>query len=203
MSASAVPHMPSAKGLLLRLIASAVVGTLIVVAVVLPAEYHLDPTGFGRLTGLINMSAPPTEVEKNTAPAAEAGSAPEPVLPKNAWFYPEEFHSNEIDIALKPDGELEYKVFMKTAGTMVYSWSANQGKVYYDFHGEPTSDPQNATRYREEQDGAATAHGGFIAPFDGIHGWYFLNLTNQPQVVKLKVSGFYQLRQHPAATVIR
>ena len=187
------PQMPSAKGLLLRLLIAAVIGAVIVVGAVLPAEYHVDPTGFGRISGLLAMSAPP-KVEANKAPDAEPSSAPEPVLAKNAWFYPGEFRSDTIKIPLKPDGELEWKVLMKTGGVMVYSWSTDQGKVYYDFHGEPSNDPKHAKRYREEQE-AETSHGGFVAPFEGIHGWFFLNLTDKPQVVTVKLSGYYQLRE--------
>ena len=191
MSSPAQPQMPSAKGLLTRLLLAAVIGAVIVMAVVLPAEYNMDPTGFGRITGLAEMSAPPGK-DANKAPSAEAVQEPA-ILMKNAWFFPESFRTDTIQIPLKPDGELEWKVLMKTGGTMVYSWSTNQGKVYYDFHGEPLDNPKGSKRYREEQE-AETSHGSLIAPFEGIHGWYLLNLTDKPQIVTVKLAGFYQLR---------
>jgi hypothetical protein len=36
-------------------------------------------------------------------------------------------------------------------------------------------------------------HGSLVAPFDGIHGWYYRNDTDMPIVVRLTVSGFYEL----------
>jgi hypothetical protein len=32
-----------------------------------------------------------------------------------------------------------------------------------------------------------------VAPFDGIHGWYFQNQSDKKVVVHLKLSGFYEL----------
>jgi hypothetical protein len=192
MADPAIPQMPSAKGLLARLLISAVVGGIIVMGAVLPAEFHLDPTGFGRISGLLALSGPAGPPVVNKAPEADPATGPEPKLPKNAWFFPGEFRSDTIKIPLKPDGELEYKVQMKPGGVLVYSWETDQGMAYYDFHGEPTNDPKNATRYREEQE-VKNSHGGFVAPFEGIHGWYWLNLTGKTQVITLKMSGYYQL----------
>jgi hypothetical protein len=30
-----------------------------------------------------------------------------------------------------------------------------------------------------------------VAPVEGIHGWFWLNLTGEPLTVTLKISGFY------------
>ena len=190
------PQMPSASGLLLRLGIAAVVGTAIVFCVVLPAEYRKDPTGIGRLTGLIALATPTVAKPAQTGePAPDAAPAPANGVPStNAWFYPTEFRSDTVKIKLGPDGELEYKVAMKPGAALVYSWSVDQGTVYYDFHGEPFSDPKNATRYREEQENTKSS-GAFVAPFDGIHGWFWLNLTDKPQVITLKMSGFYELHK--------
>ncbi|MHB0975236.1 MAG: hypothetical protein ACYCY2_13730 [Acidithiobacillus ferriphilus] len=44
---------------------------------------------------------------------------------------------------------------------------------------------------------AAPRQGAFVAPFDETHGWYWRNRGDQPVVVKLKVSGFYQTLYRP------
>jgi hypothetical protein len=31
-----------------------------------------------------------------------------------------------------------------------------------------------------------------VAPFDGEHGWYWLNLSEQPVTIKLTVNGFHE-----------
>jgi len=41
-----------------------------------------------------------------------------------------------------------------------------------DFHGEPSNDPKQATRDREEQKNTKP-NGAFVAPFEAIHGWFW------------------------------
>jgi hypothetical protein len=186
-------EMPSRGGLLLRLGVAALVGFVLTVCVVMPAEYRKDPTGFGKLTGLIALSSP--TVAKPVEPAADAKAPAADLAPsKNAWFYPTEYRTDTVKIPLGPDGEIEYKVAMKAGESMVYSWSVDRESVYYDFHGEPSNDPKHATRYREEQENTK-GNGTFVAPFEGIHGWFWLNLSGKPIVVTLKMSGFYQLHK--------
>ena len=43
---------------------------------------------------------------------------------------------------------------------------------------------------RPDRDGA---NGALTAPFDGIHGWYFQNQSGNPDIVRVKISGFYEL----------
>ena len=185
-------QMPSVGGLLLRVAIAALVGAVLTVCVIMPAEYRKDPTGFGKLTGLIALSTP--TVAKPAEPAADGKATTTPALTTNAWFYPTEYRTDTVKIPLGPDGELEYKVAMKAGEAMVYSWSVDRESVYYDFHGEPSNDPKHATRYREEQENTKS-NGAFVAPFEGIHGWFWLNLSGKPIVVTLKMSGFYQLHK--------
>jgi hypothetical protein len=187
-------QMPSRGGLLTRVAIAAVVGAVLTVCVIMPAEYRKDPTGFGKLTGLIALATP--TVAKPAAESAPAdGKATTVSAPTtNAWFYPTEYRTDTVKIPLGPDGELEYKVAMKAGEGMVYSWSVDHESVYFDFHGEPTNDPKHAQRYREEQENTKS-NGAFVAPFEGIHGWFWLNLSGKPIVITLKMSGFYQLHK--------
>ena len=198
------PHMPSRGGLLLRLGIAAAVGAFIVFCVVLPAEYRYDPTGFGRLTGLLELTKPRVTEPSDEAAAGAASADPTdaapaefpeaaglPRNPKANKTYASEFHSDTVKIPIGPDGELEYKLKMKTGETVVYSWKVDRGSVYYDFHGQP-EDPDKSQSYKEVQE-ATSDNGAFVAPFDGIHGWYLLNLTGEPLVVTLNVAGYYEL----------
>lgn len=187
-------QMPSAGGLLLRVAIAAAVGAVLTVCVIMPAEYRKDPTGFGKLTGLIALSTPTVAKEPADAAPAAGKATTTPALTTNAWFYPTEYRTDTIKIPLGPDGELEYKVAMKAGEAMVYSWAVDKESVYFDFHGEPSNDPKHATRYREEQENTKSS-GAFVAPFEGIHGWFWLNLSGKPIVVTLKMSGFYQLHK--------
>ncbi|MEO5922573.1 MAG: hypothetical protein ABIR70_01985 [Bryobacteraceae bacterium] len=183
--------MPNRSGLLTRLLIAAVIGAVIVVCVVMPAEYRKDPTGFGRLTGLLELSSPHVVTPAPT-PAVDADAAPAPDANSASFshLYETPFRTETIQIPIGPDGELEYKVNMKAGQSMIYSWSVNKGAVYYDFHGE-AADPTKGQKYNEVQE-TKSANGAFTAPFDGKHGWYWLNVTGENIVVTLKVTGFYE-----------
>jgi len=198
---------PSRRGLLTRLLASLLVAAVIVVCFILPAEYHRDPTGVGKLTGLMALSAPPpmdkpasSSLDLIAAPNTSdipgsadspAGAAPAGSPGNPARFYGATFRSDEIQIPLKPDEELEYKVRLRPGGTLIYSWSTSKGMVYYDFHGEP-ADPKKSQSYATGVTNRLS--GSLIAPFAGIHGWFLQNQEGDPIVVTLKMSGFYELR---------
>lgn len=185
------------KPALLKRVAWALLAAIvIVVLIVLPAEYGLDPTGFGRLTGLAAMSSQ-NQTLQTAAPKAEgAGETPA----RLAFNSNVPFRTDTIEIPLAAEGEegyeLEYKVKMKAGRTLVYSW-ATTSNVYYDFHGEDETKPKPKPRvisYRIEDD-AMQSHGSLTAPFDGIHGWYFQNHDIKPIRIILKLSGFYELHE--------
>jgi hypothetical protein len=178
--------MPGPGGLLLRTAIAAAVGAFVVFCVVLPAEYRMDPTGFGRLTGLLDLSTP--RVTKADTPAAAPTTAPSL---QNAWFFPTAYKTDTIRIPIGGDGEVEYKIKMKAGQALVYSWQSDSGNVYYDFHGEPLNNPKGSQTYKKDEE-LTSANGAFVAPFDGIHGWYWLNLTAKPIKITLKISGFYE-----------
>ena len=140
----AAMQMPSRGGLLIRLGVSFVVAAVIVFCAVLPAEYHRDPTGVGKLTGLMAMSQPaPVDAPADSKLAAVTAAG----APARSYQLP--FRSDEVTIPMKPDGELEYKVKMQPGGTLVYSWAADHGTVYYDFHGEKPYGPRSCAELRD------------------------------------------------------
>lgn len=171
--------------------------TLIVVGAVLPAEFHRDPLGFGKVSGLLQLSRP-REI-KVTLPASQNAAAP-------ARFYAQELRKDSITIPLAAAGdqerpyELEWKVRMKAGDTLVYSWSvaAPDNEFYFDFHGQ--SDPTPDVRVLSYREGLGNRSNGVMtAQFDGIHGWFLQNQSVSPVVVRLELSGFYQMRADPYA----
>ena len=42
-------------------------------------------------------------------------------------------------------------------------------------------------------DSAAEGQGSLAAPFDGIHGWYFNNESDNDIVLDIEIVGFYEL----------
>ncbi len=57
---------PSASNLVKATIATVVLAIVLLVLVVLPAEYGIDPTGFGELTGLSDFAEEPYETVEIT-----------------------------------------------------------------------------------------------------------------------------------------
>lgn len=166
---------------------------LIVLGVILPAEFNRDPLGVGRLSGLSRLWAP-DEVEVD---ARSGGAA-------RAREYAAPFRTDVVEIPLGGflDGveksELEYKVKMAKDATLIYAWevvgSADARDFHYDQHGHTTpaaGQPMTVATYRQafglRQQGALTA------PFDGIQGWQFSNSSEKPVVVRLRLAGFYEL----------
>jgi len=170
-----------------------VVASVAMFGAILPAEFNMDPLGIGKATGLSRLWAPP-EVAFD---ASKAGTGP------LAREYEIGFRTDTIEIPLRSGddrtrgNELEYKVRMKKDATLIYEWSvadvANPEEFYYDFHGQTVVEGPDVTVATYKQATATSAKGALTAPFDGVHGWYLQNQSEKPVVVKIKISGFYEL----------
>jgi hypothetical protein len=182
------------KGRLIALtIGGLLVATVVVFGAILPAEFNMDPLGIGKATGLSRLWAPP-EVAFDASKTASGPLARE---------YEVGFRSDTIEIPLRSGddrtrgNELEYKVRMKKDATLVYEWSVadlpNPEEFYYDFHGHTVVEGQAMTVATYKQATGVGAKGALTAPFEGVHGWYLQNQSEKPVVVKIKLSGFYDL----------
>lgn len=188
----------------------AVVGAaVLLVTVVLPAEFGIDPTGFGRLTGISTLSeTAPTPARDfgqtmifNIAEYDPTAEKIEQSIQGLIQLEDEPFRTETIDLKIEDFGEIEHKFIMPTDTTLIYSWEVLEAKgdgVYYEFHGHPSSD--DAPNYPEGFEQAyskgegTTQSGSFTTPFPGYHGWYLMNLEEGPITVRLKVSGYW--REH-------
>ena len=194
---------PSGKRLAWSALAAAAVAALVLVIAVLPAEYGIDPTGAGRALGLDKLRAPPTrtiEVKDvlggnervREVEIPEAG-APTP-LPNPAVHQAEDrpIQTRTVTLTLPVNGETEVKAIMRESKVILYSWQSDGGVVYTDLHGhDPAVGGEFFVRYREDQDGVTGSTGSLVAPFDGEHGWYWLNINDKPVTITLTVTGFF------------
>ena len=86
---------------------------------------------------------------------------------------------------------------MKEGGALVYSWTVasitDPQDFYSDFHGHTlaTGNAMVVAQYRKAS--GASDNGVLVAPFEGIHGWFFQNSSPAPVRVVLRLSGFYEL----------
>jgi hypothetical protein len=93
---------------------------------------------------------------------------------------------------------IELKAEMKTGQAFVFSWVTEDGRdVYADMHGEPTgaADGEFVSYWKEKQQ--AAGQGAFTAQFDGTHGWYWQNMSDQDITVDVRISGFYNKLYRP------
>lgn len=179
--------------LLIAVAASAVIAAFIVAAGILPAEFGRDPTGLGKLTGLSRLWGP-----KETIIDPNAGEV------ERAKEYAQGYQTHTVEIPLagaqapRAEREVEYKVRMEEGAVVLYAWEVvgarNPDDVYYDHHGHTT--PQAGAEmvvstYR--QDYGQAKSGSLMAPFAGIHGWFFSNGGLDPVTVRVTISGFYEL----------
>jgi len=120
----------------------------LLVAVVLPTENGVDPTGFGRLTALAQ------EVQVETV-SFEGGlefnigdydsTADKIDQSVQGLIHLEEapFKSETITIEIQDFSEIERKFIINADATLVYSWEVVEAEGeggYYEFRGHPSSD---------------------------------------------------------------
>ena len=119
----------------------------------------------------------------------------EPVpLPNPAVHQSEDrpIQTRTLTLTLQPDQETEIKTVLRESKVITYTWKTDGGLVYCDLHGhDPAAGQEFFVRYREDQEGATEATGSLVAPFDGEHGWYWLNIHDGPVTITLTVTGFF------------
>lgn len=156
----------------------------IVVMFVLPAETGYDPTGVGKATGLVKIANPDNpELERgmarmetqdvllvsDTAPAAEEGAT-------DTW-----------EIVLAPYEAVEFKYTIPEGARMAFRWEGSD-TLNYDMHSHPFEGGVELTE-SYGVDAAQLMQGVYVAPFTGIHGWYWQNRNLDDVTLKLETSG--------------
>lgn len=168
------------------------IAAVLLVTVVLPAEYGIDWTGAGRVLGLKAMGDQKVAAAKaSPAPSASpALAAPGGVPKSHATRSDATLRQDSIDIALPAQGEIEYKTVLAEGGLIVFQWDAGGTELQFDFHGEPAAGPEGAFLSFHKGAGSRSA-GSLQAPFAGTHGWYWKNSSSKAVVIKLRVAGFH------------
>lgn len=181
--------LPSTKSLVKATGVAALIGLLVLIIAILPAEYGIDPTGLGQKMGLTMLS----QAEAAEPASPEAGSSSDNLLALSAgpvWKTQSTLSSDTTTVTLKPDEGLEVKATMNAGDRMVFNWASEGGPVNFDMHGERFNDGDNFTSYWQGRNEPA-ANGAFEAPFDGTHGWYWRNRGDETVTIVLQTSGFY------------
>ena len=161
-------------------------GLLLVVAV-LPAEFGVDPTGIGRRLGLTAMNDVAREADafqKTRAGRAGGGST--------ITAQTRRYQNETVEFTLTPGNSVEYKYRLDKGQALLYSRKAT-GRVNYELHAEPDGAPRGYAETYEQRNATDTASGTLIAPFSGIHGWYWENTGRADITLTLSAAGFYNM----------
>ena len=203
--------VPSFGKLLAATAVALVVAAAILVTIVLPAEYGIDPLGTGRALGLGELAratGQPAAAPPAAAAAGEPSTSINPVLVpspsgdaptvRNAFIaQPGRFHLDSREMTLAAGEGMEIKYNMKKGAGLLYSWTADRA-LAFEFHGDPDVKPagREGTDYYEtyelnDKTGSTEQSGTFLAPSAGIHGWFWENKSGVPVKLKLMSAGFY------------
>lgn len=167
--------------------AALLVAGLVLVAFVLPAEYALDPLGTGAKLGLLDLGLTGQQVDALEAGKGTAAGGGTILAPQDAAFKQE-----TITFEAGPREGFEYKYRLEKGEALLYSWTASV-PMNTEFHAEPDGAPRGYAQTYEKKDEMTGASGTLMAPFSGIHGWYWENTTDQPAKVTLTTAGYYNL----------
>lgn len=186
-------ELPSTAKLIKSTIIAIIAAAVILVTLVLPAEYGIDPTGLGKLTGLqrmgeikVALAEEAAENEAETIAAFDANGEQAAELPIIESASDTKTH--EMSVTLDPNKSTEIKITMAKGTSVDFSWSTSTGEAFYDLHG----DSSEVNYHIYEKGTEATMEGTFEAAFDGNHGWYWKNRTNAPITITLNTTGQYQ-----------
>lgn len=197
------------KQLIRSVFIALLIGIVVLVTAVLPAEYNIDPLGTGELFGFSRLYAQPAEDESNLQTVQlnfkklsieEIGSGPDVPVPAEVDNPPplQQYsvrEDNNITVLVKADKGIEYKFKMLKYGKTKYEWSTDGSILYSDMHGEVLMENPPEEEYFESYTEAYSNNmtGTLTAPFEGVHGWYFRNKNKEDVIVTIKLKGQYQL----------
>jgi hypothetical protein len=209
-------ELPTSAQLIKSTAIAAAAAVAILVTVVLPSEYNLDPTGIGGVLGLAEMG----EIKTQLAEEAEAdrllmeqeAANPQPVAPQppepqsslspgildtifglfvgtaHAQEAPAAVAwTDEITFTLDPGQGTEIKLVMQEGAVAQYDWAVAGGAVNYDTHGDGSGNSISYEKGRATEDDA----GDLTAAFTGNHGWFWRNRGDAQVSVTLRVAGAY------------
>lgn len=194
---------PSGKKLLIGSAVALGVAAVALVVFVLPVEYGIDPTGAGRALGLTELAG---EEEGNIY--LERGRARTNVLfPLDAAATPDEatlratlaandiaerpgaaLRTDRFEFRLGPYESIELKYDLAEGAPMIFRWTAT-APIHVDMHSHPFEGGVDLTESFVIDDRLPSQSAVYVAPFDGIHGWYWQNRNLDEVTLTLEATG--------------
>jgi len=175
---------------------AALVAITLLLTIILPAEFDIDPTGVGSVLGISGLSHQAVEEGVNSETGENALAAASPLH----IHHQPPLKFVDVDLVLEPYGQGEFKLKMQANADLSYLWHSGTDLVYADLHGHTLvmgdeGEEEIVVRYLETQEGTGES-GQFETPFGGDHGWYFLNLGTRPINIRVQISGNFDSHEY-------
>lgn len=194
-SQPSVDDLPT-SGQLFRATAVALVAAgAILVTVVLPAEYAIDPTGAGRALGFTQMGEVKAQLAAEAAADAIPQVSPTPLVSQSSASADPvvgERRSDVTTLTLAPGEGAEIKAKMAKGASLQFDWSVSGGAVNFDTHGDPPNAPRSFYHGYGKGKDSTGEQGTLVAAFDGKHGWFWRNRSDRPVTITLRTDGIYE-----------
>jgi hypothetical protein len=186
--------LPTSSQLIRATALAAVAAGAILVAVVLPSEYAIDPTGIGGALGLTEMGEVKLQLAKEAAANAATGSASaapaaqvaSPTATAAKADAPQ--RSETMKLTLAPGQGAEIKATMAKDARLNFNWSVEGGRVNFDTHADAPGIAYHGYGKGKDTTGES---GELVAAFDGKHGWFWRNRSDAPVTITLRTDGAY------------
>ena len=163
------------------------VAIIILVTTILPAEYGVDPIGVGSSLGLSQLNVTSVDTKEHM-PDAEGMPLAGVALTRASTA----LRQDSLTVVIPAFEGVELKADMKSGHSLVFDWQTDGAPLYTDMHGEPPNAGKNEfTSYWKEKQ-QTVGQGTLIAQFEGTHGWYWQNMSEEDVTVTVDVSGFYE-----------
>ena len=201
-------ELPTSAQLIKSTVLVAVAAVAILVTIVLPSEYGLDPTGIGKAVGLTEMG----DIKVQLAEEAEAdrllelqnGGLQEEQSSVGGGifgFFVSAAHAQTLEpewtgdysVTLAPGEGIEVKLVMEEGAEAEFMWVAENGVVNFDLHGDGGGENISYEKGRA----VPGDEGVLTAAFTGNHGWFWRNRDGQDVTVTLFVRGDYSEMKLP------
>jgi hypothetical protein len=195
-------ELPTSAQLIKSTIIAAVAAVVILMTIVLPSEYGIDPTGIGKAVGLVEMG----EIKVQLAEEAEADRLLELQNIRTTEeqsslgggffnFFVSAAHAqttepewtDQYSVTLAPGEGIEVKLVMEKSAEADFQWVAENGVVNFDLHGDGGGENISYEKGRA----VGGDKGALTAAFTGNHGWFWRNRDGQDVTVTLYVRGDY------------
>ncbi|MGH1376739.1 MAG: transmembrane anchor protein [Alphaproteobacteria bacterium] len=187
-------ELPSTGKLIKSTIIAVITAGVLLITVVMPSEYGIDPTGIGQAIGLKKMGEIKTSLAEEAAAdkAKDLATKVEPIKQEENVTETQSFaetRSDEIQVTLAPDEGTEIKVKMAKDANVSYEWWTDGDKANFDVHAASKKLKISYHRYYKGSD--TRKSGEITAAFDGSHGWFWRNRSDKNMTITLKTTGEY------------